>query len=156
MYTTFRAGLLILFALAPANAQRMSEITDSEAHEITNSYCLENVRFPSYPPLARQARLQGTLVVTVSLGRDATVETVSAEAHLNNDRAKSVLLTPIEIVLKKSSQFRRDCGGKQVVLVYEFRLTGDPYDGQQQEIAFGYPNRFWITSRPWPLSNSQQ
>jgi hypothetical protein len=75
------------------------------------------------------------------------VEKISAQSHLNNDRAQAFLLTPIEISLRKS-QFRGDCAGKRLVLEFEFRLDGDPYDRQTQEIAFGYPNRFWITARP--------
>jgi hypothetical protein len=38
--------------------------------------------------------------------------------------------------------------GQNGVDIFDFRITGDPSDGQQQEAAFGFPNRFWITARP--------
>ena len=59
----------------------------------------------------------------------------------------AILLTPIEKALRQA-QFRTDCAGKLVILEFDFHIDGDPYDRQTQEVAFGYPNRFWITARP--------
>jgi hypothetical protein len=109
--------------------------------------CVEKIPIPPYPPLARQARLAGTLSVNARLGLKGIVGEVSAQSHLNNDRAQAILLMPIENALRQA-QFRSDCVGKLVTLEFQFRINGDPYDRQTQEVAFGYPNRFWITARP--------
>lgn len=137
--------LLGLVWLFPASAQQTGPTASTQ--DATNAVCAEKIQMPSYPSLARQARIVGTISVTVQLGPNGTVEKISAQSHLNNDRAQAILLTPIEMSLRKS-QFRGDCAGMLLVLEFEFRLDGDPYDRQTQEIAFGYPNRFWITARP--------
>jgi hypothetical protein len=109
---------------------------------------------PEFPPLARQARLSGTLTVVVSLAQDAKVKEISAQSHLNNDRAQAILLTPVEKAIRKSD-FAPSCGGKDVTFTFEFRINGDPYCHQRQEVTFGYPNHFSITIRPPIPTNSQ-
>jgi hypothetical protein len=144
MKTTWGTVVCGIVLCIPSQAQQPASTAPSDE---TNSTCAQRIQIPSYPPLARQARLAGTLSVTVKLGNNASVDEVSAQSHLNNDRAQAVLLIPIENALRKS-QFRRDCAGKIVTLEYDFRLTGDPSDRQMQEVEFGYPNHFWITTRP--------
>ena len=145
------AAVLGVIWLCPLIAQQNGPA--ASAQEAANARCVEKFQIPSYPQLARQARLVGTLSVTVRLGSDGAVEKISAQSHLNNDGAQAILLSPIEASLRKS-QFRRDCAGQELVIEFEFRITGDPYDRQTQEAAFGYPNRFWITARP-PIPNTQ-
>ncbi len=103
---------------------------------------------PEYSGIARQARIEGTLSANIKLGPAAEVKEVAAPEVSARPQLK-LLLPSVEYALRKS-QFRRDCAGKELVLVFEFRITGDPYDGVQKEFAFGYPNRFAITSRPAP------
>ena len=141
------AKLLGLMYLVPAIAQ---QIPGSSATGSTNMACVENLQIPTYPWLARAGRVAGTLVVKVKLSADAKVEDVTAEPHLNNNQAQVLLVKPTEDFLRKS-QFSMECGGKIVVLVFDFRISGDPNDPQQQEVAFGYPNRFVITTRPAPI-----
>jgi hypothetical protein len=152
-----RCGMTLfgMILLAPAYAQQglLAVPTPAPAQDTSNTGCIEKLQIPAYPLLARQARLTGTLSVTVDLGTNGNIEKVSARSQLNNDRAQSVLLMPIESVLRKS-RFRRECAGKQITLVFEFGLYGDPYDDQQQEVAFGSPNRFFITARPPIPANS--
>jgi TonB family protein len=140
-----RTLLLGLVWLFPGSAQQTEPAAPTQ--DATNTACAEKIGLPVYPPLARQARIEGTLSVTVEVGTNGAVERISAQSHVNNDRAQAILLTAIETSLRKS-QFRSDCAGKRLVLEFEFRLTGDPYDRQTQEVAFGYPNRFFITARP--------
>jgi hypothetical protein len=109
--------------------------------------CVQKIQIPSYPALARQARVAGKLSVNVKLGENGIVSEVSAQSHLNNDKAQAILLMPIETALRQA-QFRSDCAGKVVILEFDFGLNGDPSDRQTQEAAFGYPNHFWITARP--------
>lgn len=142
---TWRTVLLGLVVLVRATAQQPT--ATSAPQDATNILCVEKIQIPTYPPLARQARVAGTLSVKVKLGQNGIVSEVSAQSRLNNDRAQAILLTPIEKALRQA-QFRTDCAGKVVILEFDFHIDGDPYDHQTQEVAFGYPNRFWITARP--------
>jgi hypothetical protein len=152
MIATWGTVVLGFLWLFPASAQQSGSTVS--AQDPTNAMCAEKIQIPSFPSLARQARLSGTLSVNVKLGPSGTVDEISAQSHLNNDRAQAVLLIPIEKALR-NSQFRRDCAGKLVILEFDFRIDGDPYDSQTQEVAFGYPNRFWITTRPPIPTNSK-
>ena len=148
-------GLILLLLPVCGQQTRSSEPTPGQANDNPNAACVEMLQLPTYPLLARQAGLAGTLSVTVNIGPDGKVERLSARSKLNNDRAQSVLLMPVEKAIR-GSQFGRDCTGKQVILFFEFRINGDPSDRQQQEIAFGFPNRFWITTRPLRFQPVQQ
>lgn len=145
MSVPWRTAVLCFLALSQAGAQQSGPA--SPVQDTTNAMCVENMQIPSYPPLARMARIEGTLSVTIKLGRDSAANEVSAQSRMSTDNGKEILVSAIETALRKS-QFRRDCAGKVVVLQFEFRFEGDPYDRQTQEISFGYPNRFRITTRP--------
>jgi hypothetical protein len=143
---TWGTSLLSLSLLLQASAQQAQSNVPESAQD-SNAACIERVQVPSYPPLARQAQVEGVLVVNVKLAPNATVKEVSAQSHLNVDRFAPILLEPIKKALRKS-EFRRDCAGKSLVLVFEFRIEGDPSNGREQDVSFGYPNRFFITVRP--------
>jgi hypothetical protein len=148
-------GLTLLLLPVCGQQSPFSEPTSGQANDNPNAACVEMLQLPAYPLLARQAGLAGTLTVTVNTGPDGKVQQLSARPNLNNDRAQSVLLIPVQKAIR-SSQFRPDCTGKQVILVFEFRINGDPDDHQQQEMAFGFPNRFRITTRPLRFQPVQQ
>jgi hypothetical protein len=57
------------------------------------------------------------------------------------------MLVPVEKTIR-SSVFKRDCAGKQLTIEYEFSIDGDPSDRDQQDVASGFPNRIWISTRP--------
>ena len=120
----------------------------------TNAQCIAKFPIPGYPGLARRARLVGTLTVVVSQDQDAKIRRISAQSHLNNDRAQIALLAPIENATRKSD-FLPSCNGKDVTLTFEFRINGDPYDQQQEEVTFEYPSHFTISARPPIPTNSQ-
>jgi hypothetical protein len=120
--------------------------------DTSNIECVERIQVPTYPPLARQARLSGSVVATVTLAADGGVEQVTTSARVQaNQAARGILAKPVEDALRRS-QFAEGCGKRSVVFVFEFLITGDSSDRQQQEVSYGYPNRFWITARPWPMS----
>src|SRR5688572_28915184 len=100
--------LLSVLLLSTANAWQNKP--DGRQEDTTNAECIERVQISPYPQLARQARIAGTLLVTVKLGQNGTVQDIAAESHLNHDMAKGLLLKFIEPVLRKA-QFRRDCAG---------------------------------------------
>src|SRR5262249_37933893 len=107
-----------------------------------NAACVERLELPKYPLLARQARLVETLSVTIMLDGSAAVEKITAKADLNNNGAQGVLFIPVQNAILHKAHFRQDCAGKEVILVFDFRITGDPSDAEQQEAAFGFPNPF--------------
>jgi hypothetical protein len=142
-YGTAAAAVVFCFAAVAQSDKPTPRIPA----DTPNAACVERLEMPTYPLLARQARLAGTLSVTVTLGPGATVENITTKADLNNNTAQGVFFTPLKNTILKG-RFREDCAGKQVTLIFEFRISGDPSDRQQQEAAFGFPNRFWITARP--------
>src|SRR5215467_7702072 len=75
--------------LFPVSAQQSG--SNVSAQDPTNAICAEKIEIPSFPLLARQARLSSTLSVNVKLGTNGVVDEVSAQSHLNNDRAQAVL-----------------------------------------------------------------
>ena len=123
-------------------AQRNDNWAASALADTSNAACVERLELPTYPLLARQARLAGTLSVTVRLDHNAVVDNVTAKADLNNNGAQGALFVPVKNAIFHKAQFRQDCADKEVILVFDFRITGDPSDAQQQEAAFGFPNRF--------------
>jgi hypothetical protein len=117
----------------------------------TNASCIEKLQIPNYVPLARYGRLSGTFTVSVVLGPDATVQSISSEMVATFPQSKGIFIPAIEKALR-SSVFARRCGGKTVKLVFQFVLgDGEPSD-HGQEVSFAYPNRFWISVPPTPLN----
>jgi hypothetical protein len=101
------------------------------------------MKLAAHPLLARQARLARTVTVLVDIDADGKVDRVFARSHLNH----GVMLVLIEKTIR-SSAFKTGCARKQVTIEYEFFIGGDPSDLDQQEVAFGFPNRIWISTRP--------
>jgi hypothetical protein len=142
---TLFALLVLLNAMC---AQAISgQSPEREASDNSNWACIEKLKLPVYPLLARQARLAGTLTVFVDIGADGTVERIGARSKLNNDRAQGVMFSPVEKTIR-SSVFKRECTGKRVTIEYEFSINGDASDRDQQDVAFGSPNRIFISTRP--------
>jgi hypothetical protein len=138
---------LVLYALglivAHAQGQAAQAITDAD-----NVQCVVRLQMPTYPPLARQAQVQGTVETIVVLGADGALDRIDTTTHVPvNERVGRILSAPVEAALRKA-QYRRECANKRIPLVFHFSITGDPNDRQQHEVEYGYPNNFWITTRP--------
>src|SRR5262245_10855419 len=76
-----------------------------------NVSCVERLEIPGYPALAAQARIQGTITVSVALTTDGKVEKVETEAASMYMQARSLFGTPIWKAIREA-KFRRDCSGK--------------------------------------------
>jgi hypothetical protein len=103
-----------------------------------NMSCVERLEMPVYPPLARQARIGGTITATVAVDATGSIQaTLSRGAHQ--------LLSPAVEKSLRASKFRKACSGKSVTLVFNF-VAGDDFDpdGLRQRVSFGYPNQFSI------------
>lgn len=110
----------------------------------SNLMCIEKLEMPSYPLLAQQARISGTVTVDVVLSTTGSVQDVNVRDEPNPPRAgDGVLRTPVFEAIR-GAVFDRSCGGKTVNLVFVFELSGTSIGSPKQTVAFGSPNRFWI------------
>jgi hypothetical protein len=116
----------------------------------TNTSCIENLQVPFYPPLARLARLFGTFTVSVVLGPDSAVQTISSESMISQT-ARAIFVPAVAKAIRASS-FVHSCGGKTVKLVFYFVLGDGAPSDHGQDVSFGYPNRFWISAPPAVLN----
>lgn len=89
---------------------------------------LTKLSTPVYPPLARQARITGDVVVQVSIGKDGSIESVELfDGH--------PMLVPAALDSAKQSTFAcLGCEGRTAyLLTYTFRISGDCHFGQNCE-----------------------
>jgi hypothetical protein len=108
----------------------------------SNMSCVERLQMPLYPPLARAARISGSVTVTISIAADGSRKTtMSPSAHL-------LLTAAIEKALQASA-FRTSCAGKSVTLVFNF-VFGNELDPDRlpQRVSFAYPNQFYVSTPP--------
>jgi outer membrane biosynthesis protein TonB len=97
--------------------------------------CIERLQMPRYPPLARQAAIQGSVKATVDLAPDASIQMKLVGHRLLSQAVETAV---------RASRFRPGCGGKSVSLIFNFEFDSDP----AKIVSFGYPNQFWISAQP--------
>jgi hypothetical protein len=112
----------------------------------SNIACVERLQMPAYSPLASAARVQGTITVSVPLSAAASPERVTTESTGETPTGLRLLVPSIESAIKGAT-FRSNCGGKTVTLVFRFQIEGKAVDNPKTSLAFGFPNRFWITTQ---------
>jgi hypothetical protein len=67
----------------------------------TNTECIERLQLPTYPPIAIQARITGTIMATIRLGQSGSMEALS----LVKDVKPNPLLPGREIRAARVKQF---------------------------------------------------
>jgi len=107
---------------------------------------------PDYPELARQAQIQGTVLVQASIAEDGTVvETNITGVSTAGDSGANLLKTEAEQNLRKWIFSRGE--RRRVSVTYEFRLQ--PPESDQHtvpDVEFDLPSHVVITShRPQPI-----
>ncbi len=148
---TLTTAVFLLGQTAPETAPAKRGPADT-ASDAANAECVERVQVPDYPRLARSVRIGGSVKAVVTLGPDGAVGTVATSTRVTGDsQGRGVLIAPAVEYALRHSLFVKTCANKLVTLVFNFSITGDPNDPHQQEMAYGYPNRFWITARPLPV-----
>jgi hypothetical protein len=109
---------------------------------------------PDYPPLPRQAHIQGTQTVKVLLSEQATVQTVessfqartaAAEKAYKGSAVEKAFNGSAEKALK-DSRFSKTCGGKTITLVFHYEVREDD---NKSLFAFEPPNHFWMRAGPF-------
>ncbi len=113
----------------------------------TNMSCVERLEIPTYPVLAKQARIAGALTVTLSLGSDASIRTIASEwtpQPASLSKTAGIFVPVVEKSLRAST-FAKSCGGKTVTLVFNFALDESLLPNEIRS-SFSYPDQFWITA----------
>ena len=111
----------------------------------SNAACIERLEIPLYPPLAAQARIEGTITLSVLLTSGGKVEQVDTEIASKYSQARNLFATPVWKVIKEA-KFRPNCAGKTVRLVFHFDLEGVSPGNLRASTSFGFPNTFWIVA----------
>lgn len=86
-------------------------------------YYITSLQMPCYPPLARQARVQGQTKVRIEVGNDGTV--TFAEALEGNPILKAASL-PNARTWKFGGGQGADLSRLKTTIVFEYRLEGEP------------------------------
>jgi hypothetical protein len=122
-----RNAFLLAIVLTPG-AEAQTSPADS------NVACVGRLNIPAYPALASAARIEGTITATIRLSSHE----VSVAAGPN---AGPILSSAVERAIGES-EFRTNCIGKTVTLIFEFKL------GTDEKHFFQPPNKFLILSKP--------
>jgi hypothetical protein len=113
----------------------------------SNIACVERLPMPAYPSIARQGRIEGTVAATVLMSPRASVEKVTTDFTSKTSSVTGVLIRSVEDAIR-SAAFRANCADKTIVLIFDFKITGQPSDSPKRSDSYGYPNRFWIVTEP--------
>ena len=132
----FRA--LFLFA-AVFSAIAMAQNTDD-----TNASCIKRLEVPTYPRLGLLGRQTGTVTVITTLDAEAKTQKVETSSDTRNIALFTIILNA---ALKKSD-FRKECAGQSVRIVFHFEIVGLETQNPKTSVAYGYPNEFWVVSEP--------
>jgi hypothetical protein len=104
--------------------------------------CVTELRLPMYPPIARQARITGTAVVTIRPGhrdRGAEVLVRGVPAILANEVRRSIAL----------SHLKTSCGLDEITYRITFKIEGAANDmAVDTSVAFRPPTDFVIITTP--------
>ena len=105
---------------------------------------MEKLEIPRYHPLAKAARIEGTIRVSVLLTEAGSVQDIKIEAESKYRQARSLFGAPVEDAIRHAS-FRTGCSAAAVNFTFHFVLaTG----GGTTTVFYGNPNVFWILAEP--------
>jgi hypothetical protein len=100
--------------------------------------CAELVERPKYPPLARQAFIQGAVKAHFDIGADRKpINLVVADGH-------PLLKGEVEAAINKTT-LDEGCSGS-LDLIYRFTISTDISQEAHTSVAFKPPNQFLITT----------
>ncbi len=110
----------------------------------TNIACVERLEIPTYPILAKQARIAGAITANLTVRANGSAQSVTLTTE-SGTRLHPILRPSVEESVGASS-FAKACAGKTVTLVFHFEIDEKLSVKQQPVASFGYPNHFWITA----------
>jgi hypothetical protein len=116
----------------------------------THIGCVERFQTPVYSAVARQVKAEGTITASVVLSPQGSVQEISTDFKSKTQRAIGLLIPLVEKSIVEAA-FRSTCAGETVVLIFDFKIIGQPSESPKQSVSFGYPNKFWIVTEPGKL-----
>ena len=141
-----RVGALIGMAallVATSNLARAAQSDDSRP-----ASCFVKMQLPSYPLLARQARIAGTFQTSVELDDEGHVLRVASRSNASYSQVKTILYPAVEASIR-ASIFSRSCANQTLTMVYHFVLgEGAASKSPRDTLWFSYPNEFFVSTSP--------
>jgi hypothetical protein len=145
---SWRAGASLIAGLLLVTAPYRASGQAAPLEIASNIECLERLEIPDYPPVPRQARIQGMQTIKVLLSERGTAQIVESTLHDNSGaiqlRKKDFTESAEKAI--KNSGFSKTCGGRIITLVFHYELRDDE---SKSLFAFGPPNHFWIRGGPF-------
>lgn len=109
-------------------------------------YYIASLQMPCYPPLARQARVQGQAKVMIEVGNDGAV--TSAEALEGNPILKAAAV-PNARTWKFGGGPGADLSRLKTTIVFDYRLEGEPsWERCAVRVTFDSFNKVEIIGHP--------
>ena len=100
--------------------------------------CAAVLEHPSYPTLARQARISGTVAARFLVGESGSAGAVEIQGH-------PILAREVDRVLTKTT-FPAHCRSQHLEVVIDFRLQDEPADEAHTTVSFPSPGKVEVTS----------
>lgn len=110
--------------------------------------CLQRLEMPSYPELARAARIQALASATISLSKKAVPQRINVKVERSTKTTEPLFKAAIERAIR-NSRFEQSCQSKMIIAFFHFELREDA--SEKSAAAFGYPNHFWIRVGPFEI-----
>lgn len=104
--------------------------------------CIEEMEIPRYSYVARLALKTGTVHALVKIGEGGRLSDVILDAP------DPRLADEVRGWIKHTARFRPSCAGREVRLLFTFRLEGEPTHYTFAIVRFRPPNHFIIISQP--------
>lgn len=120
-------------------------LAQDQGEPTNTTRCVERLEMPEYPPLPRQARVQGKQTVSVVLAERGSVVRINSDFHTPAGRSNTYFNAAAEKAIR-TSRFSPNCAGKTVTVVFHYEL--DEVGAERSGFAYGYPNHFWIRLGP--------
>jgi hypothetical protein len=123
-----------------------------EPGETSNISCIERLQMPKYPRLADVARISGSVTAGILLSTDGNTRKTTLDWGAASRSAKALISPAVDEALQRSA-FKKDCGGKSIRPIFHFVLGTEAVPNNlPQSVSYGYPNEFWISVPPRPLT----
>ena len=132
----FGAVILGASVMSPSHAGAAEPSTDS-----SNVVCGLRIHMPNYPVIARAARFAGTAIAVITLGDDGQVVATEVTG------VHPLLKAEVEKEMR-ASKFSPRCVGKQVRLIFDFLIIGEPVANPHSNYVFVPPNKFVVSTPP--------
>ena len=94
--------------------------------------CVERMEITRYPPLASQARIEGSITASVALSSDGAVHDIKITAESKYKQAKNLFGPPVEKVIR-AAQFHSGCSEKTIKLRF-ILISRDSRDSKSVDV----------------------